>query len=338
MSSARAPTPSVGTPTAKTPRRGVVLGGGGVLGGTWAIGALCALEQTHGFAAKSADVIVGTSAGSVLGALLGCGVTSEEIRQHNNKEVISGGPLAGYHWDPATATGGPRPARPRLPAPGSVKLIGSSLRHLGQLPTTAVLSAFLPEGRKSLEKVGHLIDVVTPAAGWAPRSGIWVVAMDYETGKRVVFGRSGAPSSRLPAAVMASCAIPGWFTPVAIGGRAYIDGGAVSATSVDVVAHAGLDEVYVIAPMVSFAQDQPNTIAARLERRWREKVTSNCVAEANVLRKAGAKVTIVGPGPTDLEAMGANLMDASRRANVLETSMRTSTEAWHVAALLAEAG
>lgn len=322
----------------KMPRRGIVLGGGGVLGGTWAIGALCALEQTHGFAATAADVIVGTSAGSVLGALLGCGVSPEQLREHNNEEVVSGGPLAGYHWDPLEATGGPRPALPRLPAPGSLRLIGSSLRHLGQLPTTAVLSAFLPEGRKSLDKVGHLVDAVTPKAGWAPRSGIWVVAMDYETGKRVVFGRSGAPVAQLPAAVMASCAIPGWFTPVVIGGRAYVDGGAASATSVDVIAHAGLDEVYVIAPMVSFASDHPKTIGAQLERRWREQVTRNCVAEANLVRKTGAKVTILGPGPMDLEAIGANLMDASRRAKVLETSMRTSAAAWHAAALLAQAG
>lgn len=113
----------------KMPRRGIVLGGGGVLGGTWAIGALCALEQTHGFAATAADVIVGTSAGSVLGALLGCGVSPEQLREHNNEEVVSGGPLAGYHWDPLEATGGPRPALPRLPAPGSLRLIGSSLRH-----------------------------------------------------------------------------------------------------------------------------------------------------------------------------------------------------------------
>ena len=140
MTSASSSLP-IDAPAVKTARRGIVLGGGGVLGGTWAIGALCALEQTHGFAASSAEVIVGTSAGSVLGALIGCGVSAEELRQHNNEEVVSGGPLAGYHWDPARATGGSRPALPRLPAPGSVKLIGSSLRHLGQLPTTAVLSA-----------------------------------------------------------------------------------------------------------------------------------------------------------------------------------------------------
>lgn len=322
----------------RRPRRGLVLGGGGVLGGTWAIGALCALQKTHGFSVHEVDVIVGTSAGSLIAALLGCGVTAEQLLQHNKEERISKGPLVGYHWDPRQAAGGSRPGLPRLPTPGSLKLLGSSIRRPGQLPTTAILSALVPQGRRSLQQVGHLVEAVTPESGWAPRTGVWIVAMDYETGKRVVFGRSGAPFARLSTAVMASCAIPGWFAPVEIGGRPYVDGGAISATSVDVIAHADLDEVYVIAPMASFAQDQPRTLAAKLERRWREQVTRACVAEAQVVRDLGATVVIIGPGPEDLEAIGANLMDASRRALVLETSLRTSVAAWQEAAAMNQAG
>ena len=163
---------------------------------------------------------------------------------------------------------------------------------------------------------------------WSEHRGVWVVAMDYETGKRVVFGRPGAPVAPLADAVMASCAIPGWFSPVHINKRVYVDGGAISATSVDVLAHAGLDEVFVVAPMVSFTMDHPRSVAARLERRWREQVTSACRKEAAILRAAGTHVTIVGPGADDLEAIGANLMDASRRRHVLETSLNTSAAAW----------
>jgi NTE family protein len=36
---------------------------------------------------------------------------------------------------------------------------------------------------------------------------------------------------------------------------------------------------------------------------------------------------MLGPGPEDLEAIGGNLMDASRRDAVLEVSLRTSVEA-----------
>jgi NTE family protein len=42
------------------------------------------------------------------------------------------------------------------------------------------------------------------------------------------------------------------------------------------------------------------------------------------LRQLGIAVHLVTPGPEDLTAMGANLMDLRRREAVLETSLRTS--------------
>jgi len=310
-------------------RRALVFGGGGVLGGTWAVGALAAWESATGLTAKDVDVIVGTSAGSVLGSLVACGVSTDELITHYRDEQVTTGPLAGYEWDPDRATGGHRPGIPRFRGPGSPALIRSGLRHLGQLPATTVLSAFLPEGGRSLDRVGQLIDAVTPFGEWSAHSNLWVVAMDYTDCHRVVFGRPGAPVAPLSSAVMASCAIPGWFSPVDIGGRAYVDGGAVSATSVDVVAHSGLDEVHVIAPMVSFDMDSPSGIQARLERRWRSQVTKVCRDEMALVRAAGARVFALGPGPEDLEAIGANLMDSTRRRLVLDTSLRTSSTAWH---------
>jgi NTE family protein len=319
------------TSAVRRPRRGIVLGGGGVLGGTWAVGALDALEQEYGFAAAEADVIVGTSAGSVLAALIGSGITVSQLRQHYSDQEVTAGPLAGYDFDPDRAAGGHRPGLPRFLGPGSPRLIGSSLRRIGQLPATAVLSAWLPEGTRSLERFGHLIDAVTPMGEWSTHRGVWIVAMDYEDGRRVVFGRPGAPVAPLSSAVMASCAIPAWFAPVMINGRTYVDGGALSATSIDVVAHAGLDEVYVVAPMISFSMDRPGGVTARLERRWRAEVTKAAVQEAAIVRSAGVHVRVVGPGPEDLAAIGANLMDATRRAHVLETSLRTSHSAWREA-------
>lgn len=308
-----------------SPRRGLVLGGGGVLGGTWAVGALDSLSA-HGVTPDDFEIIVGTSAGSVLGALLTLGVSLDEMRGHYAGDAVHTGPLAHYAFDPDEATGGHRPGFPRLLGPGSPALIASSVRHPGRLPATAVLSAFLPAGSRSLNQVAHLIDSANPTGVW-PRP-LWVVAMDFVDGHRVVFGRPGAPVAPLADAVVASCSIPGWFTPVAINGRTYVDGGAVSATSVDVLEHMGLDEVYVVAPMVSFSLDHPTALAARLERRWRGEVTKACVAEAETVRAQGARVFVLGPGPEDLTAMGANLMDASRRRLVLETSLRTSPRAW----------
>jgi NTE family protein len=254
-------------------------------------------------------------------------VSIDALRDHQRGEPITEGPLAGYMWDYETATGGRRPSMPRLRGPGSVRLMASSLRHGLKMPPTAVLSAFVPIGNGSLERVGHLIDAITPYDEWSPHQALWIVALDYEAGRRVVFGRQDAPRVGLADAVMASCAIPGWFEPVVIEGRTYVDGGAWSATSADVLAIEGLDEVYVVAPMVSFETDEPDSLLSRLERRWRSSVTRRCRSEVDELRESGTRVTVLGPGREDLEAMGGNIMDGRRRLHVLETSLDTSRRA-----------
>ena len=310
--------------TRRQPRRGIVLGGGGVLGAAWMTGALCALEQVHGFDPRTADVIVGTSAGSVLGALLAAGVSPEQMRAHQRGRPIAAGPLPGFSWDYERATGGARPPMPKLLGPGSGTLLRNSLGRLRHLPPTAVLSALIPEGTGNLERLGHLMDAITPMGEWSSHPNFWAVAMDYDSGARVAFGQAGAPTAPLSEAVMASCSIPGWFAPVTIDGRRYVDGGALSATNVDLVAGAALDEVYVLAPMVSFALDSPDSVMARLERRWRVQVTKRCLAEVDRVRDSGADVVVLGPGPDDLRHMGGNAMDLSRRVAVLESSMATS--------------
>lgn len=308
-----------------TPRRGLVLGAGGPLGAAWMIGALSALEDRTGLDARSFDYIVGTSAGSVVAALLGAGVDVATLRDHQFGSVASG-PLAGHAWDYDTATGGSLPGRPHLSV-GSPRMVVRNLRRLRRMPPTAVLAGFVPQGRGSLQGVGDLVEIVVPPGEWAPRDGVWVVALDYETGRRVPFGRPGELTAGLSEAVMASCAIPGWFAPVPIDGHRFIDGGAWSATSADLFVGLDLDEVYIVAPMVSHQLDHPSTLLTKLERRWRVRVTRRGDREAQRLRSRGAEVTVLGPGPEDLAAMGANVMDVSRRLSVLETSLRTSAAA-----------
>ena len=123
---------------------------------------------------------------------------------------------------------------------------------------------------------------------------------------------------------MASCAIPGWYAPVSVDGRRYVDGGTLSATSADLLAREGLDEVYVLAPMASFVSDQPRQVAARLERRLRRQVTRKLVRRPQAVSRGGAAVTVLTPGPEDLAEIGANMMDPRKRLAVLETSLRTS--------------
>jgi NTE family protein len=307
------------------PRRGLVLGAGGVLGAAWSIGALAAIAEVEGFDAQEADLLVGTSAGSVLAGLLGSGLTVSHLLDHQR-----GIPLpheVGEDWAYDSATGGARPPRPALGV-GSPALLRRSVTNLRRTPPLAVLAALTPTGKGNLATVGRMMAAVADeATGWVPRDGVWVVAMDYDSGRRVAFGRDGSPTAGLAEAVMASCAIPGWYAPVPIDGRRYVDGGTLSPTSIDLVAREELDEVYVLAPMASFVVDRPRHVTARLERQLRRRLTRRMIGEAQKVSRRGAAVTVLTPGPEDLAEMGANLMDPSRRLAVLETSLRTSVRA-----------
>jgi len=317
-------------------RRGLVLGGGGVLGASWMIGALAALQDAYGWDPREAEVLVGTSAGSVLSGLLGCGITVETLVNHQRGIPAPGDPAVDF--DPDHASGGPLPPRPKMGI-GSTALLAKAVRHPRRLPPLAILSGLAPQGRGQLDAVGALIDAAVEAAGeaagesagdgdgWAPHDATWIVTMDYDTGRRVPFGRPGAPPARLRDAVMASCAIPGWYAPVTIDGRRYVDGGTCSPTSLDLLAGRGLDEVVVLAPMVSFEMDEPPSLVGRVERRFRRAMTKRVLREAAKVRRHGTAVTILGPGREDLEAIGVNLMDPRRRLRVLDTSLRTSAAA-----------
>jgi NTE family protein len=309
---------------ARAPRRGIVLGGGGVLGAAWMIGALSALRDARDWDPREAEVVVGTSAGSVVGAMLACGLGVDTLVNHQRGIVAPGDPVIGF--DPDTASGGTLPPRPQLRL-GSASLVARSVLHPRRVPILAALAGLAPRGRGTLAAVGELVHEVNPDGVWPQHPQAWMVAMDYDTGKRVPFGSPGFPTVDLAEAVMASCSIPGWFAPLEIGGRRYVDGGTLSPTSLDLLAGRGLDEVIVLAPMASFDYDDPTTLASRVERRFRRAMTRRILAEAGKVRRSGTAVTILAPGREDLEAIGVNLMDHRRRGHVLDVALRTTAEA-----------
>lgn len=307
-----------------TTRRGLVLGAGGVLGASWTIGALAAVEQELGWDPREAEVLIGTSAGSVLASALGNGVAVQSLLDHQRGIESEQGPQLDYDLD--ADGGGALPPLPR-PGIGSARGVLRSALRPHRVTPMAALSTVLPRGRGSLEAVGKLVDAVCPRGAWAAHHATWVVAMDYESGRRTVFGRDGSPHAALRDAVRASCAIPGWYAPVRIGGRRYVDGGACSPTSVDVVRRLHLDEVVVLSPMSSLDYDTPSSVAGRLERRLRRLSTRRVVREMEKVAATGTRVVFLGPTGEDLDVIGANMMDPRRRAAVLETSLRTSTAA-----------
>ncbi|WP_239332841.1 patatin-like phospholipase family protein, partial [Frankia sp. CiP3] len=303
----------------RAPRRGLVLGAGGVLGSAWMIGALSAYEDATGTDVRTMDMVVGTSAGAVLAALIGTGTGVGTMVNSEYGRPLFGDPVLDY-----TRLGSALPPRPRMRI-GSRRLLAVSARHPRSVTPLVALASLLPQGRGTLAALGELVSTAgSTTATWPSSAKPWIVAMDYDTGTRVVFGSPGAPRASLAEAVMASCAIPSWYAPVMIDSRPYIDGGTRSPASVDVLAGLGLDEVLVFAPACSLVLDQPRGALARVERQLRRLATRVVVREAELLRSAGTKVTLICPGPQDLAVIGANVMDLSRRREVFETSLRTS--------------
>ena len=322
----------VGMKAARQERIGLVLGAGGVVGAAWMTGALHAVQERLPVPAGEVDLIVGTSAGSVLAAALRCGISLEDMVALQRGEPVPELRQAGVR----DLDDGPLPPRPQLRA-GSPRLMLASLLTPHRVHPGVGASAWLPRGRArhealraTVEALDHARDGADPAPGAWADGRTWIVAVDYDTGHRAMFGREGAPRASLPDAVVASCSIPGWYVPVVIGDHRYVDGGVRSATSLGALARSGLDHVYVLAPMASIVADRPARPPERLERRLRRLLTRSLLREAEVLRAQGTRVTLLTPGPEDLAAMGVNLMDPRRRAATLETSLRTvaATLAW----------
>ena len=309
----------------RRPRIGVVLGAGGVLGAAWTAGALAALQRQLRRPLGEADLIVGTSAGSVMAAALRCGVGVEEIVDHQRGAHL----IALPHLSALDGESGPLPPLPRMRI-GSLELLARTARAPHRVRPWVAASALMLQGRGQLHSLGLLVEAMLAldgqGAGW-PRGETWIMAVDYRSGRRVAFGRAGAPEVALADAVVASCSIPGWYQPKEIDGHPYVDGGVCSSTSLDLLSRVDLDEVYVLAPMASYELDNPWSPALRLERVFRRIITLALTREVRKVRASGKKVTLLTPGPEDLAAIGANLMNPSRRELVLETSLRTSAAA-----------
>lgn len=286
-------------------RRGLALGCGGTLGFAWTAVALQALDWD----VRTADVLLGTSAGAEMAALLGAG--------HAVDDIVAA--LDGASDDPVLSWlvrqhPGIRPPLPRFGWPAT----GLAVRALrGEVDVTAGIAGLLPRGRGDatwLRELGDRLTLTHPA--------VWLVAADVATGERVAFGAPGAPGAPLGDAIAASWAIPGWFPPVEVAGRRYLDGGTVSSVSADLLVPLELDEVVVVAPMTS-AVPAPARGLSRLERLLRRRMTRGLDREIARLRAAGTRVVRVEPGPAELAAMGFNFMDVRRRRATL-TAARTA--------------
>ncbi|GAA4406634.1 patatin-like phospholipase family protein [Fodinibacter luteus] len=257
--------------------RAFVLAGGGATGIAWEAGVIMGLRD-GGVDVRDADTMIGTSAGSMVAAHLRVGTDEADAfaRIREGAQIADFGRLG-----PSDAT---RYLRAQLHLD---KRQGRAL--VGQ----AALTARTTTEEEWLEAIG--LGLVGKA--W-PEKRLFVTAVDAQTGTSVVFDNtSGVPLER---AVAASCAVPGVFPAVEVGGRRYVDGGLRSIANADLA--AGHRRVLALSPypVGSHVRDLPPVQLRSLRPR--------------------AKTHLVVPDAKDLWAMGANPLDMSRGADTFETA------------------
>lgn len=296
-------------------RRGLVVGCGGTLGFAWTAVALTEVERQLGWDVRTAEVLVGTSAGSEMVAILGSGRNPAALITAI-EDAPDADPVLVQHVAEHPGHLPPLPV-PALPRP---EFIAAGLRARSPYSAGAGL---LPRGRGDASWLREFGDALAdPSTGWVTHPATWIVAADVRTGARVAFGADDAPTARLGEAIAASWAIPGWFPPVTIQERQYVDGGAVSTASADVVAPLELDEVVVIAPMATHG-GVPGRGLERIERALRRQMTRGLDREIALLETRGTRVIRIEPGADELRAMGPNFMDLRRRPATIEQAKRS---------------
>ena len=311
------------------PRRALVIGAGAALGGAWAVGALCALEEREGYRPSDVDLIVGTSAGALVAALIGVGLSpatlAERLAGSGTEDVKGTAPVNPFDVHDYVDEALGRMPRP-VPLASSIGLAARTAVRPRRHTFMTAAAGLAPRGRASLAPVRALVEAEAGDQSWPVQPRVWAVAMDQLTGRRVVFGRADAPTVPLADAVVASCSAPGYFPPIEIDHRSYVDGGAVSVTNVDVLSREPLDEVLVLAPMTMYELHRTAHPIGWLEHRLRRMMTRRLDREVRQLEATGCTVRVMGPTAEDLAAMGHNMMDPRRRRAVLETALRTTAE------------
>jgi NTE family protein len=260
--------------------RALVLGAGGHAGIAWELGVLSGLADA-GAPVHDADLVIGTSAGSIVGALITSGVSLDDLFQR--------------HVDPARQTGESAPAIDFVQWRADfMRAREGSDEAAAVVKRFGVLARQVPTTTRDVRR--RTIAARLPSSAWPPTRDLRIVAADVESGERRVFDRTSGVD--LVDAIAASCAVPGIWPTVAVDGREYMDGGVYSIDNADLA--IGCARVLIL------------TLQARVPALCVQSLES----AVEQLRQNGAQVEIVHPDEATLKAFGAvggNLLDPAVR-------------------------
>jgi NTE family protein len=290
-------------------RVGLVLGGGGITGAAYEMAALMAIRLATGWDPNQSEVVVGTSGGSFVTALVRNDALSLDslVLPTDDRDAVA------------------ERIRSHIFTRNAGDQMRGWVRH-GIVPGLRDPGLTLFLGSPALYQASGLADWVKSHIGeeqgeaWPARPTA-VVAYDVASRGRVVFGTESAPEVGIAHAVAASSAIPLVFRPYAIDGGLYVDGGVASGTHADVVlgSKKPLDLVLVLAPLAAEVQRK----RARFHEKMFDRVGQRTLSEEIMLIKEAwprCDVVVLSPSPSVQNAMRPNPMDSKR---AVATFMRT---------------
>ena len=259
----------------KQTTRALVLGGGGVTGIAWEVGILTGLLEV-GVDLRDADIVIGTSAGSFVGTALASGYDMHKLFAAQSEPSISEISVAASEkltvaWYNAFKIGGSDPQR-----------VGTAFGNIAKENPEPV----------SVAQRRSVVEARLVTTDWPPT--LQVTAIDADSGHLHVFDQTSGVS--LIDAVSASGAVPGIWPLMHINGRAWIDGGMVSATNARLA--DGYERVVILAPMPSGYGSIPGAV------------------EDAATMRANANVFLVAPDEGSVAAIGPNPYDPTRRSAV----------------------
>ena len=272
---------------------GLVLSAGGASARAYHAGTLAGIAAETGWDARTAELIIGTSAGSAAAAFLRAGLSPPDD-------------LARYVGSPVSAAGQalldrvrtPGPPMAPLPDPNGGRLLRPSLIARGitrRAALVASVSGLLPRGQWDGAPMGQRVRDVW-GDKW-PEQPTWICAVRVRDGKRVVFGRDDVETPDIGTASQASCAVPRVVRPVRIGHDEFIDGATHSSTNADLVVPLAFDLVVIVSSMTAVPAVADFTPRAPMIM-WYSRVLAREVA---MIRRSGAEVLVVQPTRVDLE-------------------------------------
>jgi NTE family protein len=293
----------------------LVLGAGGVLGEAWMMGVLGGIEDAARLDLRGCEYFVGTSAGSIVAAQLASGQSPR--RPAETETSLQAAPPAPVDGLAGAAIAAARRAGSyAIAASATFAPLALGLAAPGGALVRAALLRRLPPPRDTLAHLRSEVD----RSGVRFDGRLRVVAVQRDSGRRVVFGSPGAPPAEVGEAVEASCTVPWLFAPVRIAGREYVDGGVWSPTNLD-VAPAGRDtQVLCLNPTASILGTH------RLVSVVRNVARSAASIEELALRRRGVDVRAIAPSHESAEVMGTNFMDRSRADGTLAAGYRQGLE------------